>query len=204
MTPRLVIATHNDGKLKEISALFSGLSLRLVSASDAEIPEPIETGASFIENAELKARYAAAHSGLPSLADDCGMSVSALGGEPGVYSKRFAMHAGSWEAAIQQLIHRLQGLPSTASFHCGLALAWPDGRMVSVEAAIEGRVVSPRGVFGAGFDPCFLPLSFSKTYGEMLPEQRDTINHRALAFRKLTEKVDWGCLVLKPLEQSSY
>ena len=204
MGSRLIVATHNVGKLKEITGLLEGYDLEILSASEASIPEPVESGITFRENAVIKAINAATLGKLPSIADDCGMKIAALGNQPGVASRRFAEQIGSWEAAMRVLDERLQGKETKASFHCALALAWPDGSVVSVEACIEGEFVSPRGSSGAGFDPCFRPLGSQKTYGEMTPLNRNRINHRAQAFSNLTEMVDWLKIVKRATGRQSY
>ena len=188
---RMLVATHNEGKFHEIAMLLEGHGLELLSTSQFPIPEPLESGHTFSENAAIKALSAARYSQLPSIADDCGIEIDSLGGIPGVLSKRFAEDCGSWEGAMETLTSRLKGRHSMAKFCCGLAVAWPDGEYVSVTARVKGEFVAPRGIMGSGYDPCFLPEDGLLTYGEMTSSHRNRHNHRAEAFSKLSPLVDW-------------
>ena len=194
---RLVIATHNAGKLREISALLAPYGLECVSAGDLGLPEPEETGTTFIENALLKARAAAEAANLPALADDSGLSVDALGGRPGVYTADWAErqwfegHPGrDWYMAMGKVEGMLQEIgpqaERAAQFNCVLAIAWPDGESAVYEGVLRGSLVwPPRGKRGFGYDPVFVPNGHKETFGEMDPEAKHAIRHRADAFAKL-------------------
>ena len=186
--PRLVIATHNPGKVPEIAALLDG-RFDVVSAGELGLPEPEETEATFAGNAVLKARAAAAASGLPALADDSGLSVTALGGAPGVLSARWAGPDRDFGAAMDRLERELAASGSSdrsAWFTSALAVAWPDGPAVVVEGRVDGTLVFPRrGDRGFGYDPVFQPEGESLTFGEMDPVRKEAISHRARAFAAL-------------------
>lgn len=186
---RIVLATHNPGKVPEIAALLGG-GFDLISAGELGLPEPEETEATFVGNAVLKARAAADASGLVAIADDSGLSVRALDGAPGVLSARwaeredgvrdFAFAMGKVEAALAAATDR------SAWFTSALAVAWPDGPVVAVEGRVEGTLVFPgRGTRGFGYDPIFLPKGGEQTFGELPPADKDAISHRARAFEKL-------------------
>jgi len=186
----LVIASHNAGKVREIAALLAPYVGHFQSAADLNLPEPEETGDSFIANAELKARAAATASGRIALADDSGLVVPALGGQPGIYSARWAGPGRDFQAAMERVQRELGDNPDRrAYFVCVLSLAWPDGHCESVEGrAYGGLVWPPRGDRGFGYDPIFMPDGFASTYGEMEPESKHRISHRADAFRQLVER----------------
>ena len=189
---RLVIASHNPGKVREIDALLGGRGLELVSAAALGLPEPEETGASFVANAELKARAAARGAGLPALADDSGLAVAALGGAPGIHSARWAGPGKDFGAAMRRVWDEMAGRDERrARFVCALCLAWPDGHAEAFEGIVDGTIVWPaRGTRGFGYDPIFQPDGHAVTFGEMDPAEKDRISHRADAFRKLVA----GCL----------
>ena len=194
---KLVIATHNAGKLKEISALLAPCGLECISAGALGLPEPAETGTTFVENALIKARAAAEASQLPALADDSGLSVTALAGRPGVYTADWAERqwfegpAGrDWYMAMGKVEGLLQGLgPDTDRacwFSCVLAIAWPDGETAVYEGRVDGQFTwPPRGLKGFGYDPVFTADGLSETFGEIDPEEKHRISHRADAFAKL-------------------
>ncbi|MFE0758678.1 RdgB/HAM1 family non-canonical purine NTP pyrophosphatase [Inquilinus sp. NPDC058860] len=190
----LVIASHNKGKIPEIAALLEGRVPRLTSAAEHGVPEPEETGDSFIANAELKARFVAAATSLPSLADDSGVAVSGLGGDPGIYSARWAEKPdGSgrdFAYAMEQVRLRLGDNPDRgARFVCALSLCWPDGHCETVEGEIRGRLVWPaRGTKGFGYDPIFVPDGHDRTFGEMEAAEKHAMSHRADAFAKLVAR----------------
>jgi len=186
---RLVIASHNPGKVREIAELLAPHGAEVVSAGDLGLPEPAETGASFIANAELKALAAASAADLPALADDSGLSVDALGGAPGIYSARWAGPKKDFAMAMQRVERQLgHDADRRAHFVCALSLAWPDGHVESFEGRIQGRLVwPPRGERGFGYDPIFLPDGRSQTFGEMDPIGKHAISHRAEAFRRLVD-----------------
>lgn len=190
-TARLVIASHNPGKVREIAELLAPFGVDVVSAGNLGLPEPEETGKTFAENAALKARAAAEASGLPALADDSGLVVPALGGAPGVHSARWAGPKRDFAAAMAEVERRLEasgaaGERRRAHFVCALALAWPDGHTEIFEGEVHGRLVwPPRGGRGFGYDPVFLADGQPLTFGEMDPAAKHAISHRAVAFRKL-------------------
>ena len=187
----LVIATHNRGKLPEIAAMLDGLVSRLVTAGELGLPEPEETADSFIGNAALKALAAALASGLPALADDSGLSVAALGGAPGIYSARWAGPGKDFGAAMARVERELGDRPDrSAAFFCALALAWPDGRIETVEGRWDGTLTfPPRGAHGFGYDPIFIPAGEARTCAEMPPAEKQALSHRARAFALLKEKI---------------
>ena len=193
----LVIATHNAGKLKEISALLAPYGMTCVSAGSLGLPEPAETGTTFVQNALIKARAAAEASGLAALADDSGLSVQALDGRPGVYTADWAERqwfegdpGRDWYMAMGKVEGLLaqQGpdVDRSAAFHCVLALAWPDGEHAVYEGIAPGSLTwPPRGELGFGYDPVFVPEGSDRTFAEIEPEQKHAISHRADAFAKL-------------------
>ncbi|MGB7409069.1 MAG: RdgB/HAM1 family non-canonical purine NTP pyrophosphatase [Pontixanthobacter sp.] len=193
----LVIATHNAGKLKEISALLEPYGADCISAGSLGLPEPAETGTTFVENALIKARAAAEASGIVSLADDSGLSVAALDAKPGVYTADWAERqwfegeAGrDWYMAMGKVEGMLaeKGLdtPRDAWFSCVLALAWPDGEYATYEGRIDGNLIwPPRGRLGFGYDPVFVPNGADRTFAEIDPDRKHAISHRADAFAKL-------------------
>ena len=202
---KLVIASHNEGKVREIRDLLGPYGIEPVSAAELDLPEPDEIGVDFMENADLKARQAADLSGLPALADDSGLCVDALDGRPGIFSARWAIvdptvapGAGPGEVqgkrdfnlAMRRVWDELEALGPEASrsahFVCALALVWSDGRSEWFEGRVDGTLVwPPRGERGFGYDPMFLPAGGDLTFGEMDPEEKHRISHRADAFRKL-------------------
>ncbi|UVO49854.1 RdgB/HAM1 family non-canonical purine NTP pyrophosphatase [Sphingomonas sp. SUN019] len=190
---RLVIASHNPGKVREIEALLAPYGVEPVSAAALDLPEPEETGTTFVMNAELKARAAADLSGLPALADDSGLCVAALGGDPGIFSARWAGEAKDFGLAmrlIEDNLARTPDAPRDAHFVCALALAWPDGHIEWFEGRVDGTLVwPPRGDQGFGYDPMFLPVDGSETFGEMDPDAKHAISHRAEAFRQMVAAV---------------
>ncbi len=196
----LVIASHNAGKVREIRALLAPFGIEPVSAASLDLPEPEETGTTFAANALLKAVSSCDLSGLPALADDSGLYVEALNGEPGVYTANWAeivpgdSSKRDWMHAMQTVEDRLQALGPDASrsahFVCTLALVWPDGSDALFEGRVEGTLVwPPRGERGFGYDPVFVPLGYTETFGEMDPDAKHAISHRADAFTKLVAAV---------------
>lgn len=195
---KLVIATHNPGKLGEISALLQPFGIECVGAAELDLPEPEETGVTFVDNADLKARQAADLSGLPALADDSGLCVDVLGGMPGIFSARWAEeHEGSrdFSRAMERVWRALEDCGPNGSrdahFACALAIAWPnDGQAESFEGRIDGQLVwPPRGDNGFGYDPMFVPAGFEATFGEMDQAEKHAMSHRARAFAKLVESL---------------
>src|SRR6185437_15235744 len=184
---RLVIASHNSGKAGEITALLRPFGVKVVTAAALGLPEPEETGASFEENAALKALAAARGSGLRALADDSGLVVPALGGDPGIYSARWAGPTKDFAQAMQRVEEKLAGKADRRAFFVAvLALAWPDGHVESFRGEAHGSLIwPPRGTRGFGYDPVFLPADGILTFGEMEPDPKHRISHRAEAFGKL-------------------
>ena len=185
---RLMVATHNPGKARELAEILEGRFI-LVAAGELGLPEPDETETTFVGNALLKARAAADASGVVALADDSGLSVTALGGAPGIYSARWAGPEKDFSLAMRNVEARLEDAAATdlsAWFTCALAVAWPDGPAVVVEGRIDGTLTfPPRGDLGFGYDPIFVPAGHSRTFGEMAPLTKDGMSHRARAFVKL-------------------
>ena len=189
--PVLVVASHNPGKLREIRDLLGPFGIETKGAAELGLAEPEETGTTFAENAALKARAAAQASGLPSLADDSGLAVTALGGAPGIYSARWAGEKKDFSAAMARVERELQGKQDrSAKFVCALALAEPDGGAQIFEGEVHGRLVfPPRGSKGFGYDPIFMADSMDKTFGEIEPALKHSISHRARAFEKLVKSL---------------
>ncbi len=185
--PKLVIASHNPGKVREIDDLLAGHAVEIVSAGALGLPEPVEDGESFTENAEIKALAASRATGLPALADDSGLCVEALAGEPGIHSARWAGPGQDFAAAMARIEAALENENDySAYFVCVLALAWPDGHVESFAGRVDGTLVwPPRGSRGFGYDPIFLPAGYDLTFGQMAPEKKHAISHRADAFRRL-------------------
>lgn len=185
--PQLVIASHNAGKVREIDDLLKPFGVDVRSAIDLALDEPEETGDTFIANAVLKAEAAARSSGLPALADDSGLAVDALDGDPGIFSARWGGPDKDFDAAMRKIEGKLTPADSrTARFICALALAWPDGDVEVFEGTVEGDLVwPPRGARGFGYDPMFVPDGRTLTFGEMDQAEKHEISHRADAFRKL-------------------
>jgi XTP/dITP diphosphohydrolase len=196
-TGKLVIATHNAGKLKEIQALLAPYGIECLSAGALGLPEPAETGTTFIENALIKAQAAAQASQIPALADDSGLCVDALGGAPGVYTADWAeadvFEGGprrDWYMAMGKVEGKLAELgpdtPRDCHFVCVLAIAWPDGEHVVYEGRAAGTLTwPPRGKLGFGYDPVFVPVGDTRTFAELDPAEKHEISHRADAFAKL-------------------
>lgn len=184
---RLVIASHNAGKVREIGELLAPFGVEVISAGTLGLPEPEETGLTFAANAEIKALAAATAANLPALADDSGLAVDALGGDPGIYSARWAGPSKDFAAAMAVIHDKLgDAADRSARFICALTLAWPDGHRETFEGTVEGALVwPPRGGAGFGYDPIFLPNGHDLTFGEMAPDAKHAISHRADAFRKL-------------------
>ena len=201
ITGRLVIATHNKGKLAEMRELLGRHGVEAVSASELNLPEPEETGMTFAANARIKAEAAANASGLPSFADDSGLAVDALDGAPGIYSARWAGETKDFRHAMEKVEGMLRERDAfkseqrKAHFVSVLCVAWPDGHVEEFEGKVDGRLVwPPRGDQGFGYDPMFLPDGFDLTFGEMTSEQKhglppkgQGLSHRARAFLKLAE-----------------
>lgn len=198
--PKLVIATHNAGKLREIRELLAPYGIHCVGAAELDLPEPEEIGNSFVDNAELKAREAADLSGLPALADDSGLSVDALHGLPGIFSARWAESddepgTRDFGRAMERVWREIEAAGEDAGhdahFVCALSLAWPDGAIESFEGKVHGTLVwPPRGDEGFGYDPMFVAAGMDQTFGEIEPAAKHAISHRAEAFKLLVAALD--------------
>ena len=198
LTGKVVIATHNSGKLAEMRDLLAPYGIETVSAGELKLPEPEETGTTFVANARIKATAATQRSGLPAFADDSGLCVEALGGAPGIHSARWAGADKDFAGAmsnIQRILDEKQTDDFRAHFVATLCLAWPDGHVEEFEARVDGTLVfPPRGTQGFGYDPIFLPDGHTRTFGEMsaeekhgLPPRGKGLSHRARAFVKLAQ-----------------
>ena len=198
LSGKVIIATHNPGKLAEMRDLLAPYGIETVSAGELKLPEPEETGTTFAETARIKATAATQRSGLPAFADDSGLCVDALGGAPGIHSARWAGPNKDFAGAmsnIQRIIDEKQTDDFRAHFVAALCLAWPDGHLEEFEARVDGTLVSPpRGTQGFGYDPIFLPDGHTHTFGEMsseekhgLPPRGKGLSHRARAFVKLAD-----------------
>ena len=191
--PKLVIATHNAGKLREIRELLAPHGIACVGAAELDLPEPEEIGNTFVDNAELKAREAADLSGLPALADDSGLAVDALHGLPGIFSARWAEDEEGnrdFGRAMESVCREVEAIGPDigrdAPFVCALSLAWPDGAIESFEGRVHGTLVwPPRGENGFGYDPMFVAAGMDQTFGEIEPAAKHAISHRAKAFKLL-------------------
>lgn len=184
---RLVIASHNAGKVREIGELLAPFGVEVLSAGDLGLDEPEETGTTFIENSKIKAEAAANASNLPALADDSGLVVHALGGEPGIHSARWGGPGRDFGLAMKKVEQALEGKEDrSAHFTAVLALCWPDGHCEVFEGRVDGTLVwPPRGTNGFGYDPVFLADGQKITFGEMEPAKKHAMSHRADAFKKL-------------------
>lgn len=194
LTPgRIIAATHNPGKVKELTALLSDIGFTAVSAGELGLPEPEETADTFRGNAELKALAAARGANAPALADDSGLACDGLSGAPGIYSARWAGPEKDFRLAMQKVEDGLKAettsdgeVDKRASFVCVLSLAWPDGHVESFEGIVRGQLVfPPRGERGFGYDPIFVPEGETETFGEMDTDRKHALSHRAIAFTKL-------------------
>lgn len=185
----LVIATHNEGKVRELAELFAPLGIATLSAGALGLKEPEETGDSFAENAKIKAEAATAGSGMLAVADDSGLEVTALGGAPGIHSARWGGPNKDFSLAMERINRELEALGTAdrrANFACALALAQPAGETLVFTGKVDGTLVwPPRGTRGFGYDPIFVPEGYTETFGEMDPELKNDLSHRMRAFEKL-------------------
>jgi XTP/dITP diphosphohydrolase len=188
---RLVLASHNAGKLREIADLLRPFQIEVINAGALGLPEPEETGVTFVENAEQKARAAATASGMVALSDDSGLCVAGLHNAPGIYSARWAGPDKDFSLAMTRVEKELETCGSTdrrAYFVCALSLCWPDGHCQSFQGEVHGQLVfPPRGARGFGYDPIFLADGYDITFGEMDPDAKHAISHRAQAFRQMID-----------------
>jgi len=191
---KLVVASHNPGKVREIAALLGRHGIEPISAAALGLPEPEETGTTFAANAELKARAAADLSGMVALADDSGLCVEALRGDPGIFSARWAGESKDFAHAMrlvhERVLEQPEGAGRDAHFICALSLCWPDGHIETFEGRVDGTLVwPPRGDQGFGYDPMFQRIGDDQTFGEIDPDLKHSISHRADAFAKLVAAV---------------
>jgi XTP/dITP diphosphohydrolase len=190
---RLVIASRNAGKIREIRRICADWRTELLTHEDVDWPEVEETEATYAGNAEIKARAVAAATGIPALADDSGIEVDALGGAPGPRSARYAGEHATDEQNLHALLGALAGIPSggrTARYRAVALVAWPDGEVVAAEATCEGSLIKkPRGEGGFGYDPAFVPAGWDRTMAELEPEEKDRISHRGRSLRALRERL---------------
>ena len=188
---KLVIASHNQGKIREIRDLLKPLKIDVLSAKDYKMIEPDENGLSFEENALIKSNFVSKQSGLPSLSDDSGICFPDLNNSPGIYSARWAGKNKNFNLAMLKVYHGLKKLKNPANkcfFICSLSLAWPDGYNVTVSGKVDGVFTwPPRGKKGFGYDPIFKPLGHNMTFAEMEPDFKHGISHRSFAFKKLID-----------------
>ena len=187
--PKIVLATHNPGKVVEIKALLEPFGTDVVAAGDLGLPEPIEDAPDFIGNAKIKALASATASGMPALADDSGLCVNALGGDPGIYSARWAGPNKDFNIAMTRVADEMGNHDDrSAYFVCALCLAWPDGHTEAFQGEVHGNLVWPaRGDRGFGYDPMFIPTGFDITFGEMDPDKKHGMSHRHHAFVQLVD-----------------
>lgn len=187
--PKIVLATHNPGKVVEIKALLEPFGTDVVAAGDLGLPEPVEDAPDFIGNAKIKALASATASGMPALADDSGLCVNALSGEPGIYSARWAGPNKDFNMAMTRVAGELGDHEDrSAYFVCALCLAWPDGHTEAFQGEVHGNLVWPaRGDRGFGYDPMFIPTGFDITFGEMDPDKKHGMSHRHHAFVQLVD-----------------
>ena len=187
--PKIVLATHNPGKVLEIKALLEPFGTDVVAAGDLGLPEPVEDAPDFIGNAKIKALASATASGMPALADDSGLCVNALGGEPGIYSARWAGPVKDFNLAMTRVAGELGDHEDrSAYFVCALCLAWPDGHTEAFQGEVHGDLIWPaRGDRGFGYDPMFIPTGFDITFGEMDPDKKHGMSHRHHAFVQLVD-----------------
>jgi len=185
----LVIASHNDGKVREIGELLSPFGVTVTSAGALNLPEPEEDGDTFVENALIKARASAMTSKLPALADDSGLAVDVLGGAPGIHSARWAGPEKDFGNAMKKVIEATADFEAAkAHFICVLALCWPDGHTETFEGTVHGNLTwPPRGELGFGYDPIFVPNGDTRTFAEMDPAEKHAISHRADAFHQMVD-----------------
>ena len=190
---KLVLATGNQKKVKELAAMLADMKIQVIPQSEFAVSDADETGTTFVENAIIKARHAARITGLPAVADDSGLEVDALNGEPGVYSARYMGEDTSYRIKNQSLVDRLEGVPvekRTARFVCVIAAAFPDGTVCTTKGTIEGKIgYEERGENGFGYDPIFYLPDMSRTTAELSPEEKNAVSHRGKALAAMKEQI---------------
>ncbi|MBL4602069.1 MAG: RdgB/HAM1 family non-canonical purine NTP pyrophosphatase [Emcibacteraceae bacterium] len=189
---KLVVASHNEGKVREIRELLAPFGVKVYSSAELKLSEPIEDGETFCENAEIKSKSATGECGLVSLADDSGLVVPSLGGIPGIHSARYAINPDTSERdfdyGMERLHNELGDNERRAYFACALSLAWPDGHVETFEGQVHGELIWPlRGDNGFGYDPMFVADGHKDSFGEMAAAEKHAISHRANAFKKLID-----------------
>ena len=188
---KLVIASHNKGKVREIKELLRPLDIEIISANDLDIREPVENGLTFEENALIKSKFVSKISGLPSLADDSGICFEDLNNQPGIYSARWCGEEKNFDIAmlkIHNAIEKVNDPSFKCHFVCSLSICWPDKFNITVSGSVNGMFTwPPRGQNGFGYDPIFIPFGYDKTFGELEPNFKHTISHRSIAFKKLID-----------------
>ena len=186
---KLVIASHNKGKIKEIKELLKPLNIEILSAHELQISEPVEDGLTFEENALIKSKFVSKETGIPCISDDSGICFKDLNDEPGIYSARWSGESNNFDLAmlkIHKAIKKITTPNLKCSFFCSLSVCWPDQFDVTVSGSVDGTFTwPPRGQNGFGYDPIFTPIGFEKTYGELEPQFKHSISHRSIAFNKL-------------------
>ncbi len=186
---KIIIASHNIGKVKEIRFILDPLKVEVLSANDFNLGEPIEDGLSFEENALIKSSFVSRKTGIASLSDDSGICFCDLNNEPGIYSARWAGKGKNFNLAMSKIndhIKKVENPNYNCFFVCALSLCWPNGKNITVSGKIDGKFSwPPKGNFGFGYDPIFKPLGYDKTFAEMDPQFKHSISHRAVAFKKL-------------------
>lgn len=187
---KILIGTHNKGKFKEISDLLPKI-IEKVSPISFNIPSPIENGKTFKENSEIKANFFCKKTNLVTLSDDSGLEVECLNGEPGILSSRWAEKYGNFDNAMEEIIKKVRKVNkgTNAQFVCSLTIQWPNGRKISEIGKIKGNISSKKGNNGFGYDPIFVPVGYSKTFGQMNYKEKLLIDHRHIAYKKLEEKI---------------
>ena len=188
---KLIVASHNEGKVRELGELFAPYGIDCISAASLGLPEPEETGENFAYNAKLKAKAAASGSGMLAVSDDSGLEVAALGGAPGIHSARWGGPQKDFDLAMARVNRELEALGTgdwRANFTCALALAVPDSKAIAFTGEVHGTLVwPPRGTRGFGYDPIFVPNGYTETFGEMDPRLKNQLSHRMRAFEKLMQ-----------------
>ena len=189
---KIVIASHNDGKIREISDLFKNKKIQILTSKDFNLKEPVENGKTFEENALIKSNYTSVNSGFVSLSDDSGICLDVLGGKPGIHSARIAGKNRDFLQAMKKLYLEIKNFENKAcKFVSALSMCWPNGQNITVRGEIFGHFIwPPKGKLGFGYDPIFLPKGFDETFGEMLPYKKHSMSHRQIAFKKLMKKLN--------------
>ena len=188
---KLVIASHNEGKVEKIKIMLKPLQIEVLSANDFNLKEPIEDGNTFEKNALIKSSYVCKKTGIPSLSDDSGICFCDLNNEPGIYSARWAKKYGSFSKAMQFILKKMKKKKNrSATFVCSLAFKYPEGKMITVVGKIKGSISHKMlGTKGFGYDPIFIPHAKSITFGQMIKSKKINMDHRCIAFRKLKKKI---------------